>query len=233
MAAKRPAAAGQLASIARPVEDAETSPRARVVTLAELTPDPKNARRRTERSHGMLSRSISDFGAARSIVVDENGVVLCGNGTVEAAAIHGINRVLVIPTDGNTLVAVQRTDLSPTAKTGLALADNRSSDTSEFSGQMLAELMEADTMLDISPWFTEDEFSALLKADEVEPPLPPEEPAAKSGLEITIAFDDQEAFDRFGSLLVQLAASLPELDELSERLALVIEEHLNRRDRRG
>lgn len=233
MAAKRPAAAGQLAPIARPVEDAETSPRARVVTLAELTPDPKNARRRTERSHGMLSRSISDFGAARSIVVDENGVVLCGNGTVEAAAIHGINRVLVIPTDGNTLVAVQRTDLSPTAKTGLALADNRSSDTSEFSGRMLAELMEADTMLDISPWFTEDEFSALLKADEVEPPLPPEEPAAKSGLEITIAFDDQEAFDRFGSLLVQLAASLPELDELSERLALVIEEHLNRRDRRG
>jgi hypothetical protein len=181
----------------------------------------------------MLSRSISDFGAARSIVVDENGVVLCGNGTVEAAAIHGINRVLVIPTDGNTLVAVQRTDLSPTAKTGLALADNRSSDTSEFSGRMLAELMEADTMLDISPWFTEEEFSALLKADEVEPPLPPEEPAAKSGLEITIAFDDQEAFDRFGSLLVQLAASLPELDELSERLALVIEEHLNRRDRRG
>lgn len=228
MAAKRPAAAGQLAPIARPVEDAETSPRARVVTLAELKPDPKNARRRTERSHGMLSRSISDFGAARSIVVDENGVVLCGNGTVEAAAIHGINRVLVIPTDGNTLVAVQRTDLSPTAKTGLALADNRSSDTSEFSGRMLAELMEADTMLDISPWFTEDEFSALLKADEVEPPLPPEEPAAKSGLEITIAFDDQEAFDRFGSLLVQLAASLPELDELSERLALVIEEHLNR-----
>jgi hypothetical protein len=177
----------------------------------------------------MLSRSISDFGAARSIVVDENGVVLCGNGTVEAAAIHGINRVLVIPTDGNTLVAVQRTDLSPTAKTGLALADNRSSDTSEFSWRMLAELMEADTMLDISPWFTEDEFSALLKADEVEPPLPPEEPAAKSGLEITIAFDDQEAFDRFGSLLVQLAASLPEQDELSERLALVIEEHLNRR----
>ncbi len=229
MAAKRPAAAGQLAPIARPVEDAETSPRARVVTLAELKPDPKNARRRTERSHGMLSRSISDFGAARSIVVDENGVVLCGNGTVEAAAIHGINRVLVIPTDGNTLVAVQRTDLSPTAKTGLALADNRSSDTSEFSGRMLAELMEADTMLDISPWFTEDEFSALLKADEVEPPLPPEEPAAKSGLEITIAFDDQEAFDRFGSLLVQLAASLPEQDELSERLALVIEEHLNRR----
>jgi hypothetical protein len=177
----------------------------------------------------MLSRSISDFGAARSIVVDENGVVLCGNGTVEAAAIHGINRVLVIPTDGNTLVAVQRTDLSPTAKTGLALADNRSSDTSEFSGRMLAELMEADQMLDISPWFTEDEFSALLKADEVEESLPPEEPAAKSGLEIKIAFDDQEAFDRFGSLLVQLAASLPELDELSERLALVIEEHLNRR----
>jgi hypothetical protein len=176
----------------------------------------------------MLSRSISDFGAARSIVVDENGTILCGNGTVEAAAAIGIDRVLVITTDGNTLVAVQRIDLDKTSKTGLALADNRSSDTSEFDGKMLAELVEADSMLDISPWFTEDEFAALLRRDEVEP-VPPMEPEAKSGMEITISFDDQEAFDRFGSLLVQLAACMPEVEELAERLAMVIEQHLSKR----
>ena len=228
MASKRPAPAGKLVPINPPVDPADSSPRARIVDLAELTPDPKNARRRTERSHGMLSRSMGDFGAARSIVIDEAGVILCGNGTVEAAAIHGISRVLVIPTDGNTLVAVQRTDLNQTAKTGLALADNRSSDTSEFDGKMLAQLVEADQMLDISPWFTQDEFSALLNRDEVEPP-DDTETSQKSGLEIKIAFEEQEAFDRFGSLLVQLAAALPEVDDLAERLAVVIEGHLERR----
>jgi hypothetical protein len=228
MVIKRPAPAGKLVPINQPLDAADSSPRARIVDLAELTPDPKNARRRTERSHGMLSRSMGDFGAARSIVIDEAGVILCGNGTVEAAAIHGISRVLVIPTDGNTLVAVQRSDLDPTAKTGLALADNRSSDTSEFDGKMLAQLVEADQMLDISPWFTQDEFSALLNRDEVEPP-DETETSQKSGLEIKIAFEEQEAFDRFGSLLVQLAAALPEVDNLAERLAVVIEEHLERR----
>ena len=228
MPTKRPAPAGKLVPINQPVDSADSSPRARIVDLAELTPDPKNARRRTERSHGMLSRSMGDFGAARSIVIDEAGVILCGNGTVEAAAIHGISRVLVIPTDGNTLVAVQRTDLNQTAKTGLALADNRSSDTSEFDGKMLAQLVEADQMLDISPWFTQDEFSALLNRDEVEPP-DDTETSQKSGLEIKIVFEEQEAFDRFGSLLVQLAAALPEVDDLAERLAVVIEGHLERR----
>ena len=228
MAIKRPAPAGKLVPINQPVDPADSSPRARIVDLAELTPDPKNARRRTERSHGMLARSMGDFGAARSIVIDEAGVILCGNGTVEAAAIHGINRVLVVPTDGNTLVAVQRNDLDQTAKTGLALADNRSSDTSEFDGKMLAQLVEADQMLDISPWFTQDEFSALLNRDEVEPP-DDTETSQKSGLEIKIAFEEQEAFDRFGSLLVQLAAALPEVDDLAERLAVVIEGHLERR----
>ena len=228
MAIKRPAPAGKLVPINQPVDPADSSPRARIVDLAELTPDPKNARRRTERSHGILSQSMGDFGAARSIVIDEAGVILCGNGTVEAAAIHGISRVLVIPTDGNTLVAVQRTDLNQTAKTGLALADNRSSDTSEFDGKMLAQLVEADQMLDISPWFTQDEFSALLNRDEVEPP-DDTETSQKSGLEIKISFEEQEAFDRFGSLLVQLAAALPEVDDLAERLAVVIEGHLERR----
>ena len=231
MATVRPAVTGKIVPISKMEDGSDSSPRAGFVTLADLTSDPKNARRRTERSCNMLHRSMSDFGAARSIVVDENGTILCGNGTVEAAAAIGIERVLVIPTDGNTLVAVQRIDLDQTAKTGLALADNRSSDTSEFDGKILAELIEADSRLDISPWFSEDEFAALLRRDEVEP-IPPVESEAKSGMEIKIAFDDQEAFDRFGSLLVQLAAALPEVDDLAERLAVVIEGHLNQRARR-
>jgi hypothetical protein len=202
-----------------------------LVPIGNLVLDARNARRRTPRSADMLAHSMAEFGAARSIVVDENGRVLAGNGTAEAAKNAGIDRVLFIPSDGNTLIAVQRLDLSETEKTSLALADNRTSDTSEFDGAMLAQLVEEDAQLDISPWFSEEEFAALLAGDQVEEeePAPPSKP--DSGLEIKLQFASQEEFDRFGSLLVQLAAALPEPAELTGRLALAIEAYLDRGER--
>ena len=59
-------------------------------------------------------RSLSPrVGAARSIVIDEDGVVLSGNATIEAAAQAGIDRVKVVEADGNEIVAVQRKGLTP------------------------------------------------------------------------------------------------------------------------
>lgn len=222
----------EIVPAAPPQGGPDSSPRAALLPISQLIPDQKNARRRTPRSRDMLARSMEEFGAARSIVVDENGRVLAGNGTVEAAIDAGIDRVLFIPSDGNTLIAVQRLDLNETEKTSLALADNRTSDTSEFDGAMLAQLVEEDAQLDISPWFSEEEFAALLAGDQVEEkeePAPPSKP--DSGLEIKLQFASQEEFDRFGSLLVQLAAALPEPAELTGRLALAIEAYLDRGER--
>jgi len=84
-----------------------------MTTLAALLPDRKNARRRTQRSTGMIERSLSEFGAARSVVIDEHGTLLAGTAPPSAASI-GIERVLIVPVDGNTLVAVQRLILIPT-----------------------------------------------------------------------------------------------------------------------
>lgn len=214
-----------------PAEGAAANPKPALVPIGNLVLDARNARRRTPRSADMLAHSIAEFGAARSIVVDENGRVLAGNGTAEAAKNAGIDRVLFIPSDGNTLIAVQRLDLSETEKTSLALADNRTSDTSEFDGAMLAQLVEEDAQLDISPWFSEEEFAALLAGDQVEEeePAPPSKP--DSGLEIKLQFASQEEFDRFGSLLVQLAAALPEPAELTGRLAMAIEAYLDQGER--
>ena len=64
--------------------------------LGELKPLQPNARQRTERSAGMLVESLQRFGAARSIVIDEDNVVLAGNGTTDAAATAGIARVRVV-----------------------------------------------------------------------------------------------------------------------------------------
>ena len=196
----------------------------RLVPLAEFRPDPHNARRRTPRSHGMLERSLSEFGAARSIVVDEECAVLAGNGTIEAAASVGIERVLLVPVDGNTLVAVQRTDLDPTQKRSYSLADNRASDTSEFDGPALAAMMELDPELDVSPWFTPEEIAALGELDEE--PQAPGDPEGPEEATVTLKFPDRATQDLFLQSLQQLAALMPNPDTTEARLQLVLDNYI-------
>ena len=100
----------------------------RIQTIGDLTPDPRNANRGTERGVGMLERSLRQYGADRSILVDKHGVVIAGNKTLEQAAALGLD-VEVVRTDGTKLVAVQRTDLDLATDQDakeLGVVDNRS-----------------------------------------------------------------------------------------------------------
>ncbi len=134
------------------------------VPLGNLKPDPKNARKRTPQSKFLIGESLKKFGAARSIVIDEENRVLAGNGTIEGAKAAGISNVRVIETDGDEIIAVKRKGLSEDEKVGLALADNRTADLSEWDAEMLHQLSEET---DIGPWFSEDDVNELLgKAEE-------------------------------------------------------------------
>jgi hypothetical protein len=130
-----------------------------VATLKDLKPDPRNARKRTDRSASLIQESLKRFGAARSIVIDEDGRILAGNGTVEGAKAAGISKVRIIETEGDEIVAVRRTGLTEEQKIGLALADNRSSDLSEWDGLMLQQLSETH---DVSPWFEPEDLEAIV-----------------------------------------------------------------------
>lgn len=77
-------------------------------TLADLKVDPKNPRRRTERSLQMIEQSLQRYGAARSIVIDEHGRIIAGHGVAEAAAGVGIERVRTVEANGNEIIAVVR-----------------------------------------------------------------------------------------------------------------------------
>jgi hypothetical protein len=137
-------------------------------TLADLTHDPQNARRHNPRNVGMIERALHDVGAARSIVVDENGVVLAGNATIEAAAAAGIERVQVVDADGQTIIAVRRTGLTPEQKAHLALYDNRAAELAEWDTDVLADL---GAEIDLSQFWTKDELAALIVED-VQVPTP-------------------------------------------------------------
>ena len=127
--------------------------------INDLKPDHKNARKRTARSASLIQESLERYGAARSIVIDENGRVLAGNGTVEGAKAAGLENVRVIESDGKEIIAIRRTGLSEDQKVGLALADNRTSDLSDWDASMLHHLsMEHE----IDPWFEPEDLTELM-----------------------------------------------------------------------
>lgn len=91
-----------------------------------LIPDSRNYNKGTQFGQRLIEKSLSRFGAGRSILIDKNGRIIAGNKTVENAAAIGLDRVLIVETDGNALVAVKRKDIDLDTPTGreMALADN-------------------------------------------------------------------------------------------------------------
>jgi DNA modification methylase len=155
-----------------------------VTSIKDLKSDHKNARKRTDRSASLIAESLKRYGAARSIVIDEDGRILAGNGTVEGAKKAGITNVRIIEAEGDELIAVRRAGLSEDEKVGLALADNRSSDLSEWDHEMLRQLSEEH---DLAPWFEDDELLAEVldtvegNTDPDDVPEPPTDPITKPG----------------------------------------------------
>ena len=141
-----------------------------MTSIKDLKSDHKNARRRTDRSAELIKESLQRYGAARSIVIDEDNRILAGNGTIEGAKEAGINRIRVIETDGDEVIAVRRTGLTEEQKVGLALADNRTADLSEWDQEMLNRLGEQH---DISLFFSQDDLDGIIETEAEQ--LPPED----------------------------------------------------------
>ncbi len=75
-------------------------PKVRVVPIAQLILDEKNANKGTKRGRELLGESLEKYGAGRSVVVDRRNRVIAGNKTVEAAVAAGMKSIAVIETDG-------------------------------------------------------------------------------------------------------------------------------------
>lgn len=139
---------------------------ATVVPLSDLVPDPANVRTHDERSKSAVAASVRELGAGRSIVVDRNGVVRAGNGTLEAAIAAGITEAVVVETDGKQLVVVKRPDWTPEQALAYAIADNRTGELSKFDyealGIALGQLRDVQAPI---IGFDEGELGMLLSAD--------------------------------------------------------------------
>lgn len=98
-------------------------------SIDKLIPDNKNFNKGTQFGEHLMDESLRKFGLGRSILLDKNNRIISGNKTTEKAGELGYEKVLVIETDGSTLVAVKRNDIDIDSTVGreLALADNATS----------------------------------------------------------------------------------------------------------
>lgn len=132
-----------------------------VKTIADLVSDPRNARQHNPRNLGVIEDGLKEVGFARSIVIDDDNVILAGNATVEACGIAGIERVKVVEADGETIIAVRRTNLTPEQKIRLALIDNRAGELATWNGEQLADFQEMDPAL-FAGLFSDAELDKLI-----------------------------------------------------------------------
>jgi DNA modification methylase len=117
--------------------------------LKDLIPDDANFNKGTEYGNGLIEKSLSKFGAGRSILLDKNNKIIAGNKTVENAASIGLENVRIIETTGDEIIAVKRTDVDLNSKRGreMALADNATAKANiDFDFEVLPVHFDTDEM---------------------------------------------------------------------------------------
>jgi len=99
--------------------------------IAELKSDPANARKHSPRNLRAIRDSLDVFGQQKPIVVDSRGVVIAGNGTLEAARELEWDEI-----------DVAVTDLDPAHAQAFGIADNRTAELAEWDTEVLSQLLE-------------------------------------------------------------------------------------------
>jgi DNA modification methylase len=104
--------------------------------IKDLTPDPQNARQHDDKNLKAIQGSLKQFGQRKPIVITEAGVIVAGNGTVEAAKRLGWTKIDAVRVPG---------DWTPEQTKAFALADNRTAELASWSPEVLAsQLVELE-----------------------------------------------------------------------------------------
>lgn len=102
------------------------------VPIDSLTLDPSNARKHSKKNLEAIKGSLARFGQQKPIVVSEAGVVIAGNGTLEAARSLGWREI-----------DIKRSSLKGSDITAYAVADNRAGELADWNLDVLPGTLEA------------------------------------------------------------------------------------------
>jgi DNA modification methylase len=148
--------------------------------LAEIRPYDKNPRI-NDSAVAAVARSIREFGFRQPIVVDAEGVIICGHTRYKAAAELGVEKVPVHYAE----------DLSPEQIKAYRIADNKTGELAEWNYDLLpielGELQACNYDLEVLG-FDADDLAKLLDSgvkegltDPDEVPEPPDDPITQKG----------------------------------------------------
>lgn len=98
--------------------------------IDDLIADDRNANLGSKIGQQMIEKSIENLGLGRSVLVDKDNRLIAGNKTTNGARSKGVQKTIVVDTDGTELIVVRRTDLSLDSDEGraLAFADNKTAE---------------------------------------------------------------------------------------------------------
>ena len=110
-----------------------------LVSVEALRPNPRNARRHSDRQIEQIAASIRQFGFNSPLIIDENNQVLAGHGRLAAA------RKLHL----KSVPCVRIGHLTPEAKRAFILTDNRLAELSDWDDDLLAAELEELSSLEL------------------------------------------------------------------------------------
>lgn len=102
------------------------------ISVQSLTLDPRNARKHSKKNLKSIKGSLKKFGQQKPIVISSEGIVVAGNGTLEAAKELGWETIDVV-----------RSELKGSELTAYAIADNRTGELAEWNLDILPGTLEA------------------------------------------------------------------------------------------
>ena len=147
------------------------------INISELSSDPANARKHSQRNIEAIASSLRRFGQQKPIVVDKSNVVRAGNGTLEAARHLGWDQIDVV-----------FTNLESSEATAFAIADNRTAELAEWNDDVLAASLQGlDEELQAAAGYEGKELEQILStldtADVIEDEVPevPNDPTTQPG----------------------------------------------------
>jgi ParB-like chromosome segregation protein Spo0J len=122
------------------------------VRIDAIKADEDNARVHDARQIDAIARSLTAFGQRRPIVLDDQGTVIAGNGTLAAAKALGWTEI-------DAVVAPFAT---PEERRAYAIADNRTGNLAEWSHEaLITALRDADGETIAATGFTRAEYDQI------------------------------------------------------------------------
>jgi DNA modification methylase len=135
---------------------------------SELRPWSRNARTHSKKQLRQIAESIRTFGFTNPVLIDRENTILAGHGLVEAAKLLGLE----------TVPCLRIEHMTPEQKRAYVIADNKLALNAGWDEDLLAEELEALSLLDLDfdvtlTGFTIAEIDSLIEAKDPEEPGDP------------------------------------------------------------